>query len=471
MHVDALLAAALQEGDDDDNGDAPGQPPNPPVDPEVGANPASAPSRQASVVGGGGAAQPRAEGNAIYRIDRDGFVSEIFRQPVLVLSLVMEKGGTLLAGTGSEGLIFQLNPAAEETAVIAKVEPRQVMSLLPAHDGNIYLGLANVGGLATMSSTFAASGTYTSPVLDAQQISRFGNLQLHGSLPEGTSITVATRSGNVAEAGETGWSKWTDDVAAARFVAVKSPAARYLQYRVTFNGTPEGSPVIEDVNVAYQLPNLAPAVRSIRAVQQAAAQPQQGEGAAQPAGKVQISWDAADPNGDKMRYTLHYRAGPRRPWIVLKEDVKGLTFDWDTRAVADGRYELRVTATDSGANSPGGGKSAARVSDPVFVDNTPPVVGDIQSEVKGDTVKVSARAVDVTGTVASLHYSVDASDDWQAVMPSDNIFDSNEESSSFTVTGLKPGPHQITLRAADARGNLAHETVLLTVEPPQAAGR
>ena len=32
------------------------------------------------------------EGNAVYKIDRDGFVTEIFRQPVLILSMVEHKG-------------------------------------------------------------------------------------------------------------------------------------------------------------------------------------------------------------------------------------------------------------------------------------------------------------------------------------------------------------------------------------------
>jgi len=66
--------------------------------------------------------------------------------------------------------------------------------------------------------------------------------------------------------------------------------------------------------------------------------------------------------------------------------------------------------------------------------------------------------------VASFEYSIDSSGDWQAVLPSDNIFDGPEEKVDFTISKLTPGAHQITLRAGDAKGNHAYETVLVNIE-------
>src|SRR5207302_3010517 len=165
---------------------------------------------------------PKAAGNAIYRIDPDGFVTEIFRQPVLIMSLV-EKDGTLLVGTGSDGLIYQVNPAAEETVVLAKVDPKQVLSMLATKDGRILLGMANVGGIAAMSRGFASDGTFTSPVMDATQISRFGKIHLQGSMPKETALTVATRSGNVQDPGKAGWSNWSDESPAVEYLQIASP--------------------------------------------------------------------------------------------------------------------------------------------------------------------------------------------------------------------------------------------------------
>ena len=59
----------------------------------------------------------------------------------------------------------------------------------------------------------------------------------------------------------------------------------------------------------------------------------------------------------------------------------------------------------------------------------------------------------------------------QAVLPSDNIADSPEEAYKFNVPSLNPGPHQITVRAADAKGNRAFQSVSITVETPTAKPR
>jgi hypothetical protein len=341
--------------------------------------------------------------------------------------------------------------------------------------------MANAGGVAAMSSGFATRGTYTSAVLDATQISRFGKIHLNGSLPEGTSLTVATRSGNVKDATELGWSAWSKEMPAAQFLQTPSPSARFLQYRLTFTSK-EGTAtsVVEDVNIAYQVPNLSPVVRAVKvAAPEAAAAASAGADAPAappvklpPSHRLTISWDAADANGDSLSYTVNFRAGTDGPWIVLKDKATENSYEWDTRAVADGRYQVRVVASDALANVPGAGKTASRVSEPVVVDNTPPAIGDLHAEIVGREARVSLRIVDRTGTVASAEYALDSARDWQAFLPSDNIWDSPEETASFNVANLSPGPHQIGVRATDSAGNVAYETVYVTVkEAPAAAAK
>ena len=48
------------------------------------------------------------------------------------------------------------------------------------------------------------------------------------------------------------------------------------------------------------------------------------------------------------------------------------TFEWDTRTVTDGQYQVKVVASDALANPPGDGKTTSRVSEYYVVDNTPP---------------------------------------------------------------------------------------------------
>jgi hypothetical protein len=419
--------------------------------------------------------QPRPEGNAVYRIDPDGFVTEIFRQPLLVLSIV-ERQGTLLIATGgpTEGQIYQVRPDAEETIVLAKVNPKQILSLLPTPDGRLYMGLANVGGIAMLSPGFAAEGKYTSSVLDAQQVSRFGHVQLHGALPAGSGLKVSTRSGNVRDSAQKSWSSWSEEVPAQEFVKITSPPARFLQYRLTFSAAGDkASPVVEDVSVSYQMPNLPPQIKSVKITPVPDA-PAGGTPAADAeparipaAHKQTISWEAADANNDPLVYAVSFRQ-PGTAWILLKEKVRENQLEWDTRSVADGRYEVRVVASDAAANPPGTGRTTARVSDPVLVDNTAPVVGDVLWRQKGAVVQVDVKVVDRTSVVAALDYAVDSNHEWQTVLPSDNIFDGPEERVTFTVPGLSPGQHQLTLRATDAKGNQAFENVFVNVEPPAA---
>ena len=62
-----------------------------------------------------------------------------------------------------------------------------------------------------------------------------------------------------------GWSKWADEQPAAQFVATNSPAARFLQFRLTLSTKqPTVSPVVKDVDVAYLTPNLPPQIKSVK---------------------------------------------------------------------------------------------------------------------------------------------------------------------------------------------------------------
>jgi hypothetical protein len=468
---------------DDPNSPNPGEPPDSPEPPKSPikspeAAAASTAAAQNAAAKTAQAATPATTGNAIYRVDKDGFVTEVFRQPVIVYSLI-QQNGLLLVGTGSEGMVYQVNPAAEETEVLAKVDPKEIISLLPTKDGRVFMGLANSGDIAVMTSGFATEGTYTSPVLDATQISRFGKMQLHGTLPSETKLTVATRSSNVGENSDKGWSDWTKEQPATEFMPIESPTARYLQYRLTFTSSGgKDTPVVDDVDVAYQVPNLAPQVKTVKIAPKVDAAAAIADASAQSANKqptehhVQtITWEASDPNSDAIQYSIYFRNGVHAPWILLKDKLTEATWDWDTRSVADGRYEIKVVASDALANPRGLGKTASRVSDPVVVDNTAPVIGDIKAVAKGAAAHVELRAVDRTSTIASLDFAIDSSSDWQSVLPSDNIADSPDEAYSFDTQSLSAGAHQITVRATDAHGNQAHESVTITVEAPTASSK
>ncbi len=440
--------------------------------------PGSAPRR-------GTAAKPAAannKGNAVYRITRQGFVGEVFRESVMVLGLALDNDNNLLVATGNEGNLYRVNLAAQERTIVARLEPQQLVSLLRGPEGSLLIGTANPAQLLRLSSGFAPEGTFTSSVLDARQISVWGAVQLTADVPAGASVALQTRSGNVEDPERAAWSDWSEPqtmahdehhlAVAPREGRVSSPPARYLQYRLLLKGDPDSTPVIDSVTINYAMPNLRPSVRSITASYPGDAKPgapAAGKPSPTPGGdrlrehesKLDIAWEAVDPNGDNLRYRLAFRIAGSDKWITLEDDLDKNRYQWDTQHVPDGRYQLQVTASDLPDNPPAGELTSSRTSDPVVVDNTPPAFVGLKGGKKDQTVAITGKVVDTLSPIASLHYAVDSADDWRTVLPRDGICDSTSESLVVTISGLAPGSHVITLRAVDQRGNAAYQAVFV----------
>jgi hypothetical protein len=287
-------------------------------------------------------------------------------------------------------------------------------------------------------------------------------------------------------------------VDAEEFLPIRSPSARFLQYRLRFSTSDSSqSASVDRVDVAYQIPNMAPVIKSVRIgagsdsgqAEGGGSAPEATSGAGSAAGAAghggdsapkasgggtgaqAITWDASDPNNDALTFSLYFRRGRHAPWVLLKDGLTQTSFEWDTRTVADGEYQVKVVASDALANPPGEGKTASRVSDFFVVDNTPPTIGDLDYKVAGDAVTVSLRVQVQTGTVASVEYAVDSNDQWQTVLPVDRIFDSPDERVKFSVGGLTPGEHQVTIRATDNHGNQSLHSMVIKVESATAGGQ
>lgn len=394
-------------------------------------------------------AQNLATDNAVYLIDRTGFTRELWRGNAVILAMAWQQDHLLLA-TGNDGMIFQLKPGDDEVAPIARTDSQQVSALLTLPDGRAVVGLSNPPAIGTLNPGLVKEGSFTSAPLDAGQVSLFGRLRLTGSLPAGTSLAVQTRSGNVADPNALGWSEWSPPQPAQQFVPIGSPGARFLQYRLVFRGDGTATPQVEELEISYQMPNQPPLVKAI-----VIADPQRSERAA----IREISWEASDPNDDALQYSVWLRGSPTGPWVLLKERLAEPRWEWDSRTVADGRYRLKIVASDALANAVGEGRTAERISESLLIDNEPPVIGDLKFSRQGRELKVSVRLIDRTGSIASLEYALSGRDDWQRVFPEDIISDSPEERYAFVVPLTGDGVSVLSLRATDAAGNASHQTI------------
>ncbi len=90
--------------------------------------------------------------------------------------------------------------------------------------------------------------------------------------------------------------------------------------------------------------------------------------------QTQISWQADDPDGDKLAYTIYFRPEGASDWQLIRSRIPENTMLLDADVFADGRYYFRVVASDAPSNSPEFARQAELISTPVLIDNTPPLV-------------------------------------------------------------------------------------------------
>ncbi len=404
------------------------------------------------------AGQASGEGNTIYFIRPTGIVEPIFRRPVAILAMAYrpdDNGGKLLIGTGNGGAVYSVSIDGDEIVQLVQTEAGQVTGLILEKDSLLF-ATANKGSIARLSEDLAEKGTYVSGVQDAGQIATWGTVRVRAEVPKGAKATVSLRSGNVSEPDENTWSDWSKEIPVdGDYAKIGAPAGRYLQYRLTLHAGKKVSPVVRNVRIIHQLGNLAPTVSAV------AVQVSPGNGG--PAGLRNLQITAADQNGDGLTYSVYFREKGGKKWVLAAEELAEPAYVWDTTTVNDGVYELRAVATDEASNPPGKGLTAARVTDPIVVDNTAPQVKEIVARPDGKVVRVSGQAVDRLSRIVRIEYSVDSASKWRAVLPTDEICDDTSEKFAFDLEDLDAGPHRIAVRVTDEMGNAAYGSVNVTV--------
>ena len=396
-----------------------------------------------------------AKASFVFRVTKEGFVTEVFSEAAVFFALV-EQDGKLLVGAGNNGQVFSIDPAAEEQQIIYEDEQASQVTTLLAVNGDLYAGTANPAKLVKLGGGLAAEGTYTSDLVDAGQPARWGKLQIEADIPPGCKVMVSSRSGNVKDMNDPSFSQWSDAVEIEKPVDLDCPVGRFCQYKLTLQ-TEDGknSPVVREVAVAHMVPNLAPRVEGVGVARM--------EGAGKK-GVFKVSYKAVDRNGDKLIYKIDFRKVGRVKWIELKEKNEVDVFEWDGKTVEDGRYEVRVTASDERSNTAATKLTGSRVSDVVVVDNTGPVVQDTVVKKQGSKVTLNLTASDKLSAIGRLDYTVDSNADWIGAVPDDMIYDTKAEAFTIVVEELKGGEHVIAVRVRDDAGNTSYKTFDVHVE-------
>lgn len=385
----------------------------------------------------------------VYKITSDGFVTDVFSETAVFFCLA-EQNKKLLIGTGNKGRMFTVEPATEQEAVIYEDEQASQITAVAVAGEDLYLGTANPAKLIKLSKDFASAGTYASALIDASQPAKWGKLQIEGDIPEGCSVQMASRSGNVEDINDPTFSDWTELVEVTGPVQLQSPVGRFCQYKLVFKSEDgQRSPVVREVAVAHTVRNLAPKVESVSIDR------------LEEAGKMgvfKISYKATDDNEDKLIYKIYFRKIGRTNWIELEDELELDSFEWDAKTVEDGQYEVKVVASDERGNTTATKLTGSRVSDPIVVDNTGPVVEKYSLGQDGGTVKLTLKVSDELSAIGQFHYTVDSNAEWIAAVPDDFVYDTLEEDFTVVVEQLQPGEHIISVKVTDDVGNTTYKT-------------
>src|SRR5215212_3909497 len=420
--------------------------------------------------------------SAVFRILPDGATDVVWSSPTVTAFAIAPslQPGSVLIGTADKGRIYSVTNDGRDTLLLQSPEG-QISSLLVRND-QIYAASSNQGKLYRFGNELVNEGTFESPVRDAKLTASWGRIWWRGA---GT-VEVQTRTGN-GERPDATWSDWSTVYRDPEGNQIASPRARFIQWRATVRAAGSaGAPSwVEDVNVAYLPRNVAPEVLSITAlpigvglqqmvnvtvdpnVESSGLDPSVFGPVAQvpprrfyQRGAQSFQWQAEDRNADTLEYAIYYRALNEQTFRLLKDKLRDNFYTIDGATLADGRYVIKVVASDAPDNPPGQKLTGERLSEPVDIDNTPPVVKVMSQPQTRDSGRVVFAVDDATGKVKKADASLDSAA-WIPVFPDDGIADNGHEVYTVDFGQLGPGEHTISLRTFDSSGNVG--TLSVTV--------
>ena len=442
---------------------------------------------------------PAKASGAVYRLDAEGFAETVWESTSEGVYALATAPKGVLAGTGPSGHVYHVR-ADRSATLLSQLDAEQVVELVGVSSSVTLAATSNVGRVHRLGASYRAQGEYLSQVKDTGTTSTWGTLRWRAETPDGTAVRLYTRSGNTATPDNT-WSAWSSPPGDPEASGVTSPAARFLQWRAELVTSDGGrSPTLYRVEIAYVPGNLPPRLdalqvhpagviyrqtaafedglpfaqipssvaEALRAMDSSASASVARPFLGRPLymrGLRTFTWEASDPNGDGLEYTLEFRGEEEATWKPLAEQLDTTQFTFDTARLADGRYAVRVSASDRPSNPPALAKSGSATSRPFMVDNTAPVFDALSAMIDGDEVRVSGRVHDATSLLSQLRYSVDGAV-WHTVLPADGAADSAIEGIEFSIGNLAPGEHTVVVQVTDTALNRSAGKVVVVVGEP-----
>ena len=433
------------------------------------------------------------EKSALYRVGPDLNVETLWSsKEENLLGLAVHDGVPYLS-TDLRGRVYSVSPNGK-SALIVETGEGEATRLLASAD-SLVVATGTQAKLLALRGALEHSGSFEAPVFDAGSVARWGRLEWRGDLAGGRFV-FRTRSGNAPRPDKT-WSDWSEPLTDPAGTKTSSPSGRYVQWKVEMQGpAPSASAAgvsLDAVTLSYLPQNNRPAVHSITVTPQWIAVPTR-PGAAPAAGaptysitvsdagdsgpattagtpvqqvnrggvlQLYVTWQADDPDNDRLVYTLQVRGEGESEWKTLKQEFTDNAFlrqeymraglsEADT--LADGRYRFRVIASDRLSNPPSQARESDLESPPVLLDQTPPRVTLAAPRLTAQGLEVEVDAEDALSPVRRAEVSLDAGP-WRPMECADGVADSRHERFTVRLPAPGAGEHAVTVRVYDASGN------------------
>lgn len=163
-------------------------------------------------------------------------------------------------------------------------------------------------------------------------------------------------------------------------------------------------------------------------------------------------WSVTDANGDKLVSRVEIKGAAEQSWKLLEDDLQFPELSWDSSGFGDGLYRIRVTVSDEPSNTAGVERTTSRVSEPFQIDNSEPAISNLDVTRSAGRLRVKFDAADSATKIKEATYSIDGGE-WQAALPTTELFDSNQLSFDFQTAPVEDGERILAVRVVDERGN------------------
>ena len=413
-------------------------------------------------------------GSEIYRIQTGGYPRKIWSHPQdLVYALAFDGRGRVMAATGNHGDIYRLETDHKYWKLLS-LPSTQVTAFCAGAGGKLYAVTGNIGKMFSIGPEQEQTGIFESDIFDAGAFSYWGRVTT--SPRENNAVTVETRSGNLNRA-QKNWNEF----ARTNNGRIVSAPARFLQYKLTVTGPGE----VTEVDVAYQMKNVAPEIDEVEITPANYKFPAPSSGAltltpsltlpalghhnasssgapapaadsgSSPAmtyakGQIGVRWLASDDNGDSMLFKVEIRGANESSWKLLKDKIREHYYSWDSTAFPDGKYFVRITATDAPSNPPDQALTGSAESEPFLIDNTAPEITGLSGTPSGSKLEVRFHAKDAMSALGKAEYSINGGD-WMVVEPTTRLTDSLEH--DYRVQVDRAGETTVAVRVSDENDN------------------